>query len=172
MAYTAPKTWAYKESLSSADMNTYVRDNFIALIDRFYPVGSYYFNGAVSTNPATLLGFGTWVAVAGKVLVGLDATQTEFYTLLETGGEKTHLLTGAESGEKGHNHLQNPHNHQVNNGAETTSSGYFADTNNGNPGLYTLNTTATNIAVPASNASSAHNNLQPYEVAAIWRRLT
>jgi hypothetical protein len=31
MAFTTPKTWAYKETLSSADMNTYIRDNIVAL---------------------------------------------------------------------------------------------------------------------------------------------
>lgn len=36
--YTPPKTWAYKESLSSADMNTYVRDNVIALKE-LLPIG-------------------------------------------------------------------------------------------------------------------------------------
>jgi microcystin-dependent protein len=36
--YTPPKTWAYKESLSSADMNLYVRDNTIALKE-LLPIG-------------------------------------------------------------------------------------------------------------------------------------
>jgi len=31
MSWTIPKTWAYKEILSSADMNTYVTDNLVAL---------------------------------------------------------------------------------------------------------------------------------------------
>ena len=36
-----------------------------------YPVGSVYMNASNSTNPATLLGFGTWVALGeGRVLVG------------------------------------------------------------------------------------------------------
>ena len=31
MGWSTPKTWAYKEALSSADMNTYVKDNMTAL---------------------------------------------------------------------------------------------------------------------------------------------
>ena len=31
MAYTSPKTWATGEILTSADLNTYVRDQFLAL---------------------------------------------------------------------------------------------------------------------------------------------
>jgi len=42
-----------------------------------YPVGSLYFNMAVSTNPNTLLGVGTWVAYAtGEVLVGIEGSGT------------------------------------------------------------------------------------------------
>ena len=42
-----------------------------------YPVGSIYFNMAVSTNPATLLGMGTWVAYGeGRVLVGKESSGT------------------------------------------------------------------------------------------------
>ena len=69
-----------------------------------YPVGSIYFNMAVSTNPATLLGVGTWVAYAtGQVLVGIEGSGT-FDTLDESLGAETasasttgsHTLTTAE----------------------------------------------------------------------------
>jgi len=61
------------------------------------PVGSIYTNASVATNPSTLLGYGTWVAFgSGRVMVGLDAGQTEFDTLEETGGANTHTLTTAE----------------------------------------------------------------------------
>ena len=54
-----------------------------------WPVGSIFF-AAVSTNPATLLGFGTWSAIgAGRVLIGIDAGDADFDTLGETGGAKT-----------------------------------------------------------------------------------
>lgn len=54
-----------------------------------WPVGSIFLS-AVSTNPATLLGFGTWSAIgAGRVLVGIDAVDVDFDTLGETGGAKT-----------------------------------------------------------------------------------
>ena len=46
-----------------------------------WPIGSVFIS-VVSTSPATLLGGGTWVAFgAGRVLVGLDAGQTEFDTV-------------------------------------------------------------------------------------------
>jgi hypothetical protein len=70
-----------------------------------YPVGSVYINAAVSTNPGTLLGFGTWAAFgAGRVLVGLDAGDVDFDTVEETGGAKTHTLTVDEM--PSHTHTQ------------------------------------------------------------------
>jgi hypothetical protein len=35
-----------------------------------YPVGSVYTSTSVNTNPASILGFGTWTAIQGEVLVG------------------------------------------------------------------------------------------------------
>jgi microcystin-dependent protein len=48
----------------------------------------------------------------GRVIVGLDATQTEFDGLGELGGVKTVTLT--ESQIPSHNHTQNSHNHTQN----------------------------------------------------------
>ena len=74
-----------------------------------YPVGSIYNNISVSTNPATLLGFGTWMAITGRVVVGLDSGDAAFDTIGETGGSKdaivvshTHTITDA-----GHKHYMN-----------------------------------------------------------------
>ena len=58
-----------------------------------YPVGSIYMNATVATNPATLLGFGTWVAFgAGKVPVGLNAADSDFNTVEGTGGSKDSII--------------------------------------------------------------------------------
>lgn len=54
-----------------------------------YPVGKIYISES-STNPGTVLGFGTWVAYgAGRVLVSLDSGDTQFDTPGETSGAKT-----------------------------------------------------------------------------------
>lgn len=45
----------------------------------------------------------------GRVVVGVDAAQTEFDALAEVGGTKTHLLIAAEM--PSHGHVQNQHNH-------------------------------------------------------------
>jgi hypothetical protein len=95
-----------------------------ALLASVYPVGSIYTNATVSTNPATLLGFGTWTAFgAGRVMVGFDSGNTLFDTAEETGGSynatlvsHTHTATSSFTGtalgnhthtvtDPGHNHL-------------------------------------------------------------------
>lgn len=152
----------------------------LAIMSALNPIGTIReFN--VATNPATLLGFGTWSAFGtGRVTVAIDAGQTEFDVNGETGGEKTHLLTGEESGEKGHNHIQDSHLHglsqiaQSSSGGATTEYGYLStashDTSSTQITAGTDSATATNQAVAAANAASAHNNLQPYIVVYRWVR--
>ena len=53
----------------------------------YYPVGSIYIS-VINENPTKWFG-GTWVAFgAGRVLVGVDTSQSEFNTVLKTGGSK------------------------------------------------------------------------------------
>lgn len=60
-----------------------------------FPVGTIYTQAGVSTNPATLLGFGTWEEYgAGKAIIGVDASNTLFDTLGETGGVADITISG------------------------------------------------------------------------------
>jgi hypothetical protein len=64
------------------------------VIDTLYPVGAVYIS-TLSTNPATLLGRGTWSAFgAGRVPVGVDANDSDFDTAEKTGGTKTVASAG------------------------------------------------------------------------------
>lgn len=117
-----------------------------------YPVGSIYFNAAVSTNPATLLGFGTWVAyAAGRVPVGKAASGT-FDTLGEEQGAETHTLSIAEM--PSHTHTY---------GKSTTSENMSIHDINGLRGAATTNTGST-------GGGDAHNNIQPSITVYMWRR--
>ena len=138
---------------------TITNSSIITLAD-VYPVGSIYINAAVSTNPGTLLGFGTWVAFgSGRTMVGLDAGQTEFNTLEETGGAKTHTLSISEI--PAHTHYQGSHDSSAGDGGayNTEFIRDHSDTANG-----------PNVESSSTGGGSAHNNLQPYIVVYMWKR--
>ena len=125
------------------------------VLEKVYPVGSIYINASISTNPATLLGFGTWVAFgAGKVIVGLDSSDTDFDTAEETGGAKTHTLTTSEIPS---------HTHTTTIGVASGGSA---------PGALENRTPTGGVDYTSSSTGGgqAHNNLQPYIVAYMWKR--
>ena len=135
---------------------TITNSSIISLSD-VYPVGSIYINASDGTNPGTLLGFGTWVAFgAGRVPVGIDATQTEFDTAEETGGAKTHTLTISE---------MPSHNHNQPAGILPPPNANDLDVTGGN-----ARTLGDNVSTDNTGGGNAHNNLQPYIVVYMWKR--
>jgi len=132
----------------------------LTTLQAVYPVGSIYINAAVSTNPGTLLGFGTWVAFGtGRTMVGIDAAQTEFDTLEKEGGFKTHTLTVSEI--PAHTHNLGSKDSTAGNGGAFNEEFIEdpADTTNG-----------PNVTSSSTGGGSAHNNLQPYIVVYMWKR--
>lgn len=75
---------------AGTDNTTLATTAFVrAALNALYPVGSIYINATNSTNPGTLLGFGTWSAFgAGRVPVGFNASDPLFDSAEETGGSK------------------------------------------------------------------------------------
>ncbi len=119
-----------------------------------YPVGSIYFNAAVSTNPATLLGFGTWVAyAAGRVPVGKAASGT-FDTLGEEQGAETHTLSVAEL--PAHTHSYD----RQNTSTDAISIHDIVRTTGGN----------SSATSGSTGSGTAHNNIQPSITVYMWRR--
>ena len=131
-----------------------------ATIANAYPVGSIYMNCSNATNPGTLLGFGTWSAFGeGRVLIGIDSSDTDFDTAEETGGSKTHTLTEAQLPS---------HRHQVGSNDSGTGTGGAA----GNMELVRDAGTGNGPAVNSSFTGSgqAHTIVQPYIVVYMWKR--
>ena len=142
------------------------------LLQMIYPVGSIY----MSTNnvsPATFIG-GTWTLIQGKFLLAAG----DGYTAGDTGGEASHTLTAAESGQKAITISgDGAHQHNVlmkyrQAGVVTGSAAYFH-------GDGTLNYTgfstvadqgAHSHSISGSNATNAHNNMPPYLVVYVWTR--
>ena len=125
------------------------------MLETIYPVGSIYINAGVATNPGTLLGFGTWTAFGtGRTIVGVDSSDTDFDTVRETGGSKTHTLTVDEL--PSHTHSITVFNESG--GPDGDVGGDSSSTS-----LGTVNTAAT-------GGGSAHTIVQPYITAYMWRR--
>ena len=119
------------------------------LMELAFPIGSIYITQS-NTNPNSILEFGTWERLKGRVCVGLDEDDTDGYfnEINKEGGEKKHLLTQNEMAP----------NTVFSDGldGQTWSPGKW-DTYNG----YNLK----------SDGGQAHNNLQPYKVVGyMWIR--
>ena len=117
-----------------------------------YPIGSVY-TSVVSTDPSTLFG-GNWEAFgAGRVMVGLDSGDTDFDTVEETGGAKTHALSIAEM-------PAHSHTYTLENTRGTGSPG----AGNGDSSFSTPNTSTV-------GSGAAHTIVQPYIVVYMFKRI-
>jgi len=128
-----------------------------------WPIGAIFLS-VDPANPATVIGFGTWVEFgSGRTLVGVDTGQTEFASVEQTGGEKTHTLTTSEM--PSHTHVQDAHTHTL---PVTTGTGLglLGGGATSSAGI-TGSTTATN---QTTGGDGAHNNLMPYIAIYMWKR--
>ena len=131
-----------------------------ATIANAYPVGSIYMNATNATNPGTLLGFGTWAAFGeGRVLIGIDSSDTDFDTAEETGGSKTHTLTEAQL--PSHRHQTGSHDSTAGFGGAAGNVEFVADAGTGIGNA--VNTSFT-------GSGQAHPIVQPYIVVYMWKR--
>jgi hypothetical protein len=161
-----------------------------AILGSVYPVGSIYVNATNSTNPGTLLGFGTWTAFgAGRVMVGFDSTDALFDTAEETGGSKdaiavAHTHTGTTDSNGAHQHFVF-NNSQVDSG-DVSASTYAAQRRLNSASLeYRVTGTSSTADVGLTSSAGDHThtfttgstgssgtnaNLQPYITVFMWKR--
>lgn len=125
-----------------------------ALVDLLYPVGSIHMS-VNSANPSTYFG-GTWVSWgAGRVPVGVNASDSSFSTVEKTGGEKTHTLTVEE---------MPSHTHDL-----VGTNFYLAE--GGVAVMVDIDSTASGVnKTSGTGGGAAHNNLQPYITCYMWKR--
>ena len=120
-------------------------DDFINLV---YPVGSIYMS-VNDVSPSTLFG-GSWEKIEDTFLLASGS----IFTLGQTGGETTHTLTIEE---------MPSHNHGVLYKNVTIASG---DT-------YTNELSGSeNYSTSSVGGSQPHNNMPPYLVVNIWKRIS
>jgi hypothetical protein len=149
-----------------------------------YPVGSVYTNATVSTNPATLLGFGTWTAFgAGRVMVGFDSGNALFDTAEETGGSAdaitvshTHTATSTVTDPTHTHNILGTSNHYVADGGQGSGgTGTFPfSLGSTSYGSSYISNASTGITVATSNSttgsSGTNANYQPYITVYMWKR--
>jgi hypothetical protein len=153
-----------------------------AALSAVYPVGSIYINATSSSNPSTLLGFGTWEAFgAGRVMVGFNASDALFDTLEETGGSKdsiavshTHTFSATTSTAGSHTHTVDTS--RQGSSEDHRTSGFAArfvdpegtftpSTNSAGAHDHTISGTTSSTGSSGTNA-----NIQPYITVRMWKR--
>ncbi len=155
-------SWEYVDTKNADTANSAINadklenNTVIDILNKVYPIGSIYINANTATNPASLLGFGTWARYGnGRVLVSQDGSQSEFNSLGETGGAKTHKLTVNEMPSHAHSYT------------DDSPSGFSHSLlRRGGAGEGSKPTRITSSV----GGNQPHNNLQPYIVVYMWRR--
>ena len=149
-----------------------------AALAALYPVGSIYTNATDSTNPGTLLGFGTWSAfAAGRVMVGFNASNALFDTAEETGGSAdaitvshTHSATSTVS-DPGHTHSIQRTTQDGNFGQYNPIPGDIIDAFLSYTGSNTTGITVS-TSVSSTGSSGTNANYQPYITVYMWKRVS
>lgn len=139
-----------------ADLGTETVDEILGLV---YPVGSIYMS-INNVSPATLFG-GKWVQIKGRFLLGAS----DVYKANTTGGEEKHTLTTDE---------MPTHTHYMAAGNAGGDSTWTPDDGSWLVDGVTSdkNTWWAQIGMNNAGGSAAHNNMPPYLVVYMWRRLS
>jgi baseplate structural protein gp10 len=151
-----------------------------AVLQLIFPVGSFYISHSVSTNPNTLLGFGTWTAVQDRFLIGTGARAAG-----ATGGAETQSLATANVPSHTHSFSattgQDTHTHTIgrDHDGATGSSEYVIHSTglsgaeqayNGAISNDTHDHTVSGTTGTGSGTGTAFSILNPYLAVYIWRR--
>lgn len=145
------------ENPSVARINKVIDDDINqikkALNELIFPIGSIIYNSNEDFDPNTIYG-GTWEKIKGKMIIGFDESDSDFNTLKNTGGNKTHTQTVNEMAK---------HTHILSKGGAVGGDG---------SGLAYSGTTASNSAgVKEAGGGKPMDIMNPYFVANIWHRI-
>lgn len=141
--------------------------NFNEILNLVYPIGRGFID-FTDTDYSNYLGF-TWEReLVGMTAVGLDTTQTEFNSVGKIGGEKTHKITIEEM--ETHQHGEfieyggGKQAYTLASGGGSIKKGYFLNAS-------TTEYEGPQVLTEKSGGGQPHNNLQPYQVVAYWKRI-
>ncbi len=134
-----------------------------------YPIGYVMTNATDSRNPIEYLGFGIWEAYAtGRIILGNGSTkdtrnETRSFVAGNIGGEFQHVITESE---------MPSHTHNINNFAlgnaprprKGDSVSYATPNIRFESDMY--------ASADTTGGNAPHNNVQPYIVAYMWKRVS
>lgn len=128
-----------------------------AMVELLYPVGSIYMNKTNSTNPGTLFGVGTWVALEDVMVIGASGT----YAAGSTGGSATTTQTSS---------TLVAHKHSLDYRGQTAGDTHNTSFNQV-PGVNAdVVTTTDSDAVGNTGSGNAMTTISPYVAAYMWER--
>ena len=148
------------------------------LVDKMYPVGSIYMTTTYSeaSQVHDAIG-GEWEKYAqGRTIIG-DGTGTDSNGLVQTftngstGGEYTHKLTVAEMPSHSHDIYANSYAGNLKIVMQNDNSPDGPNSYGVQDSLHDNNRTAWALYAAAAGGSGAHNNVEPYIVTYIYKRV-
>lgn len=134
-------------------------EKFASIIDIVYPVGSIYMS-VNAADPSKLFSGTLWEKLEGRFLLGSSST----YKLGSTGGEATHTLTYDEMPK--HTHAMYSGNSGGPQDWEPDGGSYLVDSV-----TESKTTWWAPLGMNYAGGSAAHNNMPPYLVVNMWKRI-
>lgn len=140
--------------------------NLLDTLNMVYPVGSIYMS-VNSTSPASLFG-GTWERIKDRFLLASGDT----YSAGSTGGEAQHTLTVDEMPKHAHNQTMQVSNLGLASVIQKGTDGQ--GTTNGVSHVYQQDWIKNGIPVGTYSIGlgKPHNNMPPYLVVYMWKRVS
>ena len=147
------------KSINVLEGNTLDMQNIFNVV---YPIGSIYMS-VNEVSPKVLFG-GEWEKISGRVLVGEgtsdrdERTEIRNFAIGSKGGEFSHWLTVSE---------MPSHNHGIFSQCTETinNKGWVARAING------YDATQAMVCIMDNGDNHAHNNMPPYLVVSMWKRI-
>ncbi len=156
-----PATKQYVDNQLGGLQNTVntLTEKFASIIDIVYPVGSIYMS-VNAADPSKLFSGTSWEKLEGRFLLGSSST----YKLGSTGGETTHTLTYGEMPK--HTHAMYSGNSGGQEQWEPDGGSYLVDSVTENKTTWWAP-----LGMNYAGGGAAHNNMPPYLVVNMWKRI-
>lgn len=142
--------------------------NFQEILNLMCPINKteiFYDN----EDHSNYLGFVWERTGVGKAIVGIDSNDSDFDEIGKTGGEKTHTLTIAEIPSHDHGEVfPSKYGYEY---PLLTKNGKGISKNGIMPSLETSEITDLQTMTGTTGGGQSHNNLGPYQIFAIWKRI-